>query len=86
MPVSKGLYDLVVESRPFKLGRVDVEYRKSDGPEYCKNCLHFYERRWDKFGVCEIFRDEKTDEKGVNPEYVCSFQTPDGNDFPLLGD
>lgn len=86
MIVSKQLYDLVVESRPFKLGRDEVDYREADGEEQCKNCIHFYERRWDKFGVCEIFRDDETDEKGVNEDWVCSFHTVDGKEFPLLSE
>ena len=84
MIVSKQLYDLVVESRPFKLGADEVDYREAEGEEQCNNCWHFYERRRDNFGVCEIFRDDETDRKGVNPDYVCSFHTVDGDKFPLL--
>jgi hypothetical protein len=72
-----------MKDRPEKMSAEDVDYRESEGKERCGRCLHFYERRVDSHGVCEIFRSEEADEDGVNPIYVCDFYTPDGEKFPL---
>lgn len=77
-------YKELVEDRPRKWSEEDVNYRKAEGKEECERCIHFFERRIDKFGVCELMRSERTDEDGVNPEWTCSFFTKDGKTFPLL--
>lgn len=82
--VSKNFYDRIVENRLVKFNAQEVNYRKAEDDVRCENCQHFFQRVWDKFHTCEIFRDEETDEKGVSPVYVCDFHTINGVDFPLL--
>lgn len=83
--VSKDTYLRVVENRPFKLDRTEVNYRDAEGDERCDGCQHFYTRKIDGYAVCEIFRDiEKDDELPIKPTYVCDFFTVDGSEFPLL--
>lgn len=78
-------YRELVEDRPLKWTAEDVGYRRAEsGEPACKRCKHFFERRLDKFGVCEIFRSEDTDEEGVDPNWTCSFNTLDMKKFPLL--
>lgn len=76
-------YEKLVEERPRKWSAEQVNYRPGDGPEFCKGCRHFYERRLDRFGVCEVFRSKETDEEGVQPNFVCDWWTQDGRKFPL---
>lgn len=82
--VSKALYDRLLENRPFKFSAEEVNYRDAEGEERCENCVHFYTRKVDGFNVCEIFRDDETDEKGIDTVYACDFHTADGKTFPLL--
>lgn len=83
--VTLDTYREIVADRPHKLNAEQVGYRKAEaGEPSCKACLHFFERRLDKFGVCELYRDEDIDEQGINPNWTCSFQTVDGKKFPLL--
>ncbi len=77
-------YKKLIADRPEKFTEEEVGYRKADaGEPQCRGCLHFFERRLDKFAVCEIMRSERTDEEGVNPTWVCNFQTVDMEKFPL---
>ena len=83
--VTKNFYFRIVENRLVKFNDEEVNYREADSEIRCGNkCQHFFARVWDKFHTCEIFRNEETDEKGVNPDYVCDFHTEDGKTFPLL--
>ncbi len=78
-------YQELLKDRPFKWTDKDVAYRDADSFDMrCERCFHFYERRKDRFSVCEIMRSGKTDQVGVNPDYVCDFFSPDGNKFPLI--
>jgi len=78
-------YRKLVAERPEKFTEEDVGYRSAyNGGPQCKGCLHFFERRLDKFGVCEIMRSRATDEDGVNPSWTCRFNTVDMQKFPLL--
>ena len=83
MPTLNDYRDLVSD-RPEKFSAEEVQYRRAEGKERCSRCIHFYERRLDTLGVCEIMRSEETDEKGVLPNWVCDFTTQDGETFPLL--
>jgi hypothetical protein len=85
MAASLSLYQRIVQNRPFKLDSNEVEYREADSELSCSNCLHFYKRSIDGYKVCEIFRDgEGEDEEPIKDDWVCSFHTVDGEDFPLL--
>jgi hypothetical protein len=55
--VTIDAYRRLIASRPYKFSADEVDYREADGEENCGNCLHLYKRAWDKYGVCEIFRD-----------------------------
>ena len=84
MVTLKEYQDLVAD-RPAKFTREQVGYRKAEeGEPECEECLHFFERRLDKFAVCEIFRDNEIDRDGINPKWTCTFHTVDGEKFPLL--
>lgn len=74
-------YRQLIADRPEKLDAGDVNYRKSDSEKRCGRCLHFFERRIDQYGVCEVFRPEK--DEPVEPGYVCDLFTKDGEEFPL---
>ena len=82
MPTLQEYRDLV-EDRPDKWTADEVNYRPADDRRRCSRCLHFYERRIDALGVCELFRSDETDDKGVLPNWVCDFFTRDGETFPL---
>jgi hypothetical protein len=78
-------YQSLLKDRPEKFSEEQVNYRDSETILHrCVKCVHYYERQRDAFGVCEIFRSEETDSKGVDPDYVCDFFTSDGEHFPLL--
>jgi hypothetical protein len=79
-------YNHLIDDRPEKWLPDSVHYRPSDGEEKCRRCLHFYTRKLDGFGVCELIRDADTDEDGVDGDNVCDFYTQDGENFPLLED
>lgn len=76
-------YNKLVENRPYKWSAEDVNYREAEGRHRCARCLHFYERRIDHFGVCELFRSDDTDEEGVQPNFTCDWYTTNGKSFPL---
>lgn len=83
--VTLDAYKRLVANRPYKFSADEVGYRKSTGSEECANCFHLYKREWDKYGVCEIFRDGEGDkEEPIKDDWVCSFHTIDGEEFPLL--
>lgn len=84
--ITKTDYDDMVADRPEKFTAEQVGYRKAPrGSEYrCENCLHFYTRQVDRFGVCEIFRSLQTDEEGVDPKYLCDWWTSDRDTHPLV--
>ena len=85
MTVSKETYLRVIENRPFKLDKSEVDYRKAEGEEHCEDCQHFYTRMADGYAVCEIFRDiEKEAELPIKPDWVCDFFTEDFETYPLL--
>ncbi len=60
----------------------EVNYRDAEGKERCDRCIHFFERKVDGWGMCEMVRPDKDDP--VSPDYVCKFYTRDGDEFPLL--
>jgi hypothetical protein len=76
----------IIQDRPEKFDAEDVEY--GPAPEgsamRCASCQHLFTRRIDGFNVCEIFRDDESDSKGVFPDWRCRFWTVDGQVFPLL--
>lgn len=77
-------YTALTEDRPRKFTPEDVDYHDADSlGQRCARCFHFYIRSRDCFGVCEIMRSDDTDETGVDPDYVCSFFTIDGVEFPI---
>ena len=76
-------YKRIMLDRPEKLSAEQVDYRRADGDMICGKCFHFYERRIDDRGTCEIFRSPESDEDGVKPYFTCSFYTVDGDEFPL---
>ena len=78
-------YERLRNDRFFKYDEEQVNYRESEGPERCGGCVHFFKRVLDGFGVCEVFRPT-TAEESVLENFVCDFQTKDGEDFPLLDD
>jgi hypothetical protein len=75
-------YQQLMEDRPEKFTAEEVNYRAADSDHRCDTCMHFYTRYLDRHHTCEIFRPD--DDASVRPEYTCSFQTPDGDQFPLL--
>lgn len=77
-------YKQLMADRPQKFTADEVDYRRADGDMICAKCTHFYERRTDKHGTCEIFRSPEVDDKGVSPYFVCDFYSTDGETFPLL--
>lgn len=82
---SKSQYDLLMEIRPYKFTKEQVDYKESeDNDVRCGTCEHMYRRITDSFSVCEIYRDDETDKVGIDPDYVCQFQTADRIHFPLL--
>jgi len=82
--VSKESYDRLVSNRPFKFDEAEVNYRSGHtGHEQCEGCAHFFQRKADDFGVCEIFRPTRGKEE-VRPNFVCDFFTEDGEEHPLL--
>lgn len=75
-------YKDLLDDRPVKLSPEDVEYREAEElSRRCARCIHFYERKTDVYGVCEIMRPES--DKAVDPDYVCQFFTNDGEKFPM---
>lgn len=74
-------YKGMIEDRPEKFDKHEVVYREAEGKECCGKCLHFFERRIDGYGVCEILR--LPDNTPIEPDYVCDFFTKDGDSFPL---
>jgi len=79
-------YHSLINNRPIKADAEEVDYEPA--PEgsamRCASCIHLYRRATDGFGVCEIFRDEQTDEEGIDPAYRCKFWSVDGEVMPLL--
>jgi hypothetical protein len=80
--VSFQEYEELLADRPQKLTAEQVNYRKAEGEEKCRICIHFFtqgggERR----NTCEIFRPEN---EHVDSEFVCDFVTSDGKKYPLL--
>lgn len=84
-PIDKAEYTKLIKDRPRKFTGEEVGYRKAPrgSEQRCENCLHFYERRLDRFGVCEIFRNAETDRAGVDRKYLCDWWTATGDDHPL---
>jgi hypothetical protein len=83
--VTIDAYNRLVANRPYKFSGDEVNYRKADTDHTCENCLHLYKRAWDGYGVCEILRDgEGENEEPIKPDWVCDFNTVDGESFPLL--
>lgn len=72
--------------RPEKFSPDEVGYEEA--PEgsaiRCAGCIMYYRRSIDNLGVCQIMRDDFTDDNGVYPDWRCQFQTVDGDVFPLL--
>lgn len=72
--VSKELVERLMANRPFKLSAEEVDYRETEDEDaICGNCIHFFKRVVDGLTTCEIFRNEETDEKGVDPSKTCDF-------------
>ena len=82
MGSSRKPYEEMMADRPEKFSPEDVDYRKGTGGEICGRCLHFYERKIDRYGVCEILRLE--DDAPIEETKVCDYYTHDGKNFPLL--
>lgn len=84
--VSKDAYERCIENRPFKFAPNEVNYHEYDDKDQrCETCVHFFNRVKDDWKTCEILRIvKKKDEEPIDPEYVCSFWTEDGQEFPLL--
>lgn len=83
--VSKDLYERMIADRPLKFSAKEVNYRDSveeSEEAYCHSCVHFFTRKIDGHNTCEIFRPK--DDESVDPNYVCDFFSPDGEEFPLL--
>ena len=76
----------VLDDRPYKFTAKQVGYMPApEGSQMrCASCLHFFRRAIDDFAVCEIFRSDESDEKGVQPHWRCGFWTVDGDVHPLL--
>ena len=83
--INQADYDDIMDDRPEKFNGEQVGYRKAPrgSEQRCENCFHFYKRVIDTRTVCEIFRNEEVDEKGVDPKYLCDWWTSDGTDHPL---
>lgn len=79
--VSLDDYRAMMEDRPEKFDEDDVAYREAEGKERCGRCLHFYERKVDSYGVCEILR--LSDDAPIEADHTCDFFTVDGSIFPL---
>lgn len=80
--VSLDDYRSLMADRPEKLTAEDSHYRDSMGRQRCGNCLHFFQRKIDDYGVCEVVRPDDPEE--VELDKVCDFWTVDGKRFPLL--
>ena len=78
--VTLAQYRALLKDRPEKFSQADVFYRRGEGKERCRGCIHFFTsiRRQ----TCEIFRP--CNDESVKPEWVCDFWTKNGSDFPLL--
>jgi hypothetical protein len=74
-------YREMMEDRPAKADEDQVNYREADTKERCGKCLHFFERKIDGYGVCEILR--LPDNTPIEEDHVCDFFTRDGESFPL---
>jgi hypothetical protein len=74
-------YKAIIEDRPKKLDASDVDYREGEGDEICGNCIHFYRRVVDEYGVCELLR--LADEESIERSYTCDFFSRNGEEFPL---
>jgi hypothetical protein len=86
--IDKAEYDKIIAERPRKFTPEQVGYRKAPrgSEQRCQNCAHFFERVVDGLTTCEIMRSTETDEKGVDPKYLCDWWTRDGEDHPLASD
>ena len=84
--VSTKEVERLLDDRPAKFNGDEVGYEAA--PEgsaiRCASCHHLYRRATDGFGVCELFRDEQTDQEGINPGFRCAFWSSDGAVRPLL--
>lgn len=77
------LYETIISDRPEKLDGEEVDYRDSDNDkQQCRKCLHFFIRKIDDYGVCELVRLD--DDEPIDPDYVCHYFTRNGTVFPLL--
>jgi hypothetical protein len=75
-------YNELLNEKMEKFSPEQVDYRDAVGKERCGRCIHYFERKIDRYGICELVRLE--DEDPVSPDYTCDFWTPDGENFPLL--
>ena len=82
MARAKKAYLALLEDRPEKFSGEDVNYRDGDHEHRCGRCIHFFERRLDDYGTCEIVR--LPEEKPIHPSDVCDFWNQDQEHFPLL--
>jgi hypothetical protein len=81
MVVSLKDYASLMDDRPKKMTPKEVGYREANDLRRCGKCLHFYERKIDGYGVCELMRLE--DEEPVEASHTCDLFTVDGEKFPL---
>lgn len=79
--VSLKEYRELLDDRPKKLDPKDVDYREADDLRRCGNCLHYFYRRIDGYGVCEVMRPK--DEESIDTSKTCDLWTKDGEKFPL---
>lgn len=77
-------YRRLIDDRPEKFDEAESGYRDAGGEDLrCQNCMHLFERKIDKFKVCEVVRPTKGDEE-IKLHWTCRFHTDDGEEFPLL--
>jgi hypothetical protein len=81
MVVSLREYREMLDDRPKKLSPEEVNYREAENLRRCGKCLHFFERKIDGYGVCELVRLK--DEEPIEANYTCDLMTVDGEKFPL---
>lgn len=79
--VSLKEYRELLDDRPEKLDPKDVDYREADDLRRCGKCLHFFERKIDGYGVCEVVR--LANEEPIEEDHVCDLMTRNGEHFPL---
>jgi hypothetical protein len=83
-PADMETYKALVGDRPAKFNAVQVGFKEKGGDSEgsCGKCVHHYISKASDHKVCEILRLEN--DKNIEPEDVCLFQSADGKTFPRL--